>query len=150
MTFKHRFTREIGLLACHCASDGSTNYHVISQPLHDALEEILEELARPRSNWRRIAALCGVKSFIADRAKRADGGKNHFWSKLNGNDGPYSVLDRLAHEAASYAHVVPAGRTEFITTEKGIGRRESDISGSSPTLTLMRQERQWIADHSKQ
>lgn len=147
-TFKQKFKQQVSGLALRCASDGATSRHLISQELHDALAEIEAELRKPRSNWRLIAALCGVKSFIAGKAKRLDGGKNHFWSKIKGENGPYSVLDRLAHEAAYHSNVVPAGGIEYTATPTGIRKRELDISGESPTLTLMRKERDWIAEHA--
>ena len=147
LSFKQDFIRQIKMLMIRCATDGK--YHRVSKDLWAAFEEILAELSKPRTNWSLVAALCGVKSYITDRAKGRDGEVHHFWSKLHGMDGPYRVLDRLAHQAAYRASTLPSGMVEYIGTDTGIVKREADLSGDSPTLNLMRQEWQWIMDHSR-
>ena len=147
LSFKQNFRRQLSLLTMRCASDG--RYHRVSKDLWAAFQEIEAELSKPRTNWRLVAALCGVKSYISDRAKDRDGGVNHFWSRLHGQDGPYRVLDHLAHEAAFHANTLPSGMVEYIGTDRGIAKREADLSGDTPTLNLMRQEQQWINEHSR-
>ena len=133
-SFKQRFIDEVVGLLVRCASDGRS--HSVSQALYDALQEILEELDRPRTNWRLVAALTGVKSWINTGANHKG---NPFWSKLNGvSDGPYLVMDDLHHKACQKVQRLPSGMTEYTAT--GVvrhGEVDTSVSPTSPTLQLI-------------
>ncbi len=154
--FKQQFIEDIDLLALHCASNG--NSHVVSQALHDAIQEIFVEVKRKRTDWDFVAALTAVKSVICSRAKREDGHKNSFWSKDPSPQGPYAVLDRLHHEACSRVCVQPSGETVYLGVEgggivkqdgEGIEEEEGRTSWkNSPTLRLIAKEKAYIREKS--
>ena len=144
-TFKQDFLNSITSLQISISSSG--RYHRASHDLHAALKEIEVELLRPRTNWRLIAALTGVKSYIAGKAKGVDG-VNHFWSRINGPKGPYSVLDGLHFEASFKVNQMPSGMTEF--TANGARSGEVDTSFNSPTLKLIAEEHAAIVEHCRQ
>lgn len=154
-SFKQVFLQEMEVLQLACASNG--NHHVISQPLFDALTEIITEVKRKRTDWDLVAALTAVKSVICSRAKRDDGHKNSFWSKDPSLQGPYAVLDRLHHEACSRVCVQPSGETVYLGVEgggivkqdgEGIEDEEVGASWDSPTLRLIVKEKAYIRERS--
>lgn len=147
-TLKQTFIATMEMLQLKCASDGSQHRHHISQPLCDAMKEIVAELERPRTNWKLVAALTGVKSFIINRAKEPDGNVNHFWSRIS-RDGPYTVLDDLHHRACLHIGKLPSGMmTVFTGTPSGIVMESGEVdtlaSSDSPTLRLIAEERAGI------
>ena len=148
---KQHFLDAITTLQIRVASEG--RYHRASRDLHAALSEIEAELLKPRTNWHLVAALTGVKSYISNRAKDRDGGVNHFWTKIHGQDGPYSVLDTLHHDASWKVNQMPSGGTEYIGTPRGLQVRRGEVdtsaSSSSPTLKLIAEEHAFIVERGR-
>ena len=138
------------MLQIRVASDG--RYHWASRDLHVALTEIETELRRPRTNWHLVAALTGVKSYIAGKRGGPHGSVNHFWSKVHGQDGPYRILDGLHHEASWRVQQMPSGMTESSGGPRGISKREGEVDTSfdSPTLRLIAQEHAAIEERCRQ
>jgi len=136
-TFKHKVTDEVGWLQVRCSSDG--RHHVVSRALWDAMEEIMVELLRPRTNWKLVAALTGVKSWICSGAKASEAGP--FWSKLHGVDGPYYVLDGLHHDVSRKVQQLPSGMSEYTADGARHGGVDTSVSPTSPTLRLIAVER---------
>jgi hypothetical protein len=146
-TFKQKVTDEVGRLQVRCSTDGVV--HLVSSALWNAMEEIMDELLKPRTNWKLIAALTGVKSYISNGPKGPDGLVNHFWSKLVHVDDPYSVLDDLHHRVCRKVRRLPSGMTEVTTMGSRHGEVDTSVSSTSPTLSLIAQEREANAAWAK-
>jgi hypothetical protein len=100
----------------------------ITPALKDALVELIDALEA--GNFSKAARLAGVKSYI--------GGMHDVFGEKGTK--LYSYLDGLAFDLSMKTHQIPPGMAKF--TADGV--QIASVEGDSPTLALMRKERDEI------
>lgn len=152
-SFKRRFIDEVTALLCSVSVTPEPGQTLVSQPLHDAIGEIQDEVDKARTNWHLTAALTGVKSHIVSIEPGRTVGAP-FWAEERAEDEPsvYAILDGLHFRAAMRANVMPSGLSAYVATTDGIrvqhGEVDTDASPTSPTLRLIAEERTRIEAES--
>lgn len=136
------FAAEVAELRNMVADTPTPGRILISRELAEAIDEITAACAAPAPDWRLIAALTGVKSYIG--GSPADCPDTlHFWEDLpDGYEGetPYGFLDALHFEAAQLAGVMPSGLSTFTATGAQHGRVDTEANTDSPTLRRIAEE----------
>jgi hypothetical protein len=119
---------------------------LVSPALRAAIEESIP--VAMRGDWRRLAALLRVKSYICGvEGIPSEDFEEPFWEDTTrfpeGEPTVYGTLDSLQFHAAMRAGTMPAGMTMYGVTERGAGvvsrPPDHDAEDPSPTIRLMRE-----------
>jgi hypothetical protein len=119
---------------------------LVSPALKAAIEESIPVAVR--GDWRRLAALLRVKSYICGvEGIPSEDFEEPFWEDTTrfpeGEPTVYGTLDSLQFHAAMRAGTMPAGMTVFGVGERGVGvvgrPPDHDADDPSPTIRLMRE-----------
>lgn len=135
MSPKQRFLSKLthlrSLLTTNWESDGVR----VTEAVVVAVDEVLHELRKSRSDWYLVATLLSCKSYLCgallpDEPFCEDNPHNQ--GVLGEGVTVYSILDSLQFKAAMTANVMPAGMTMYSAERKAEERYPR--SGDSPTL----------------
>ena len=123
----------------HLRSLLTTDWHGegvrVTEAVVTAVDEVLVELRKPRTDWYLVATLLACKSYVCgamfpDEPFCEDNPHNQ--GVLGEGVTVYSILDSLQFRAAMLANVMPAGMVAYTVEGKEEERYPRD--GDSPTL----------------
>lgn len=135
MTPKQRFVERLGELRSGLTTDWQGEGVRVTEAVVLAVDEVLAELHKPRSDWYVIATLLTAKSYLCgallpDEPFCEDRGHNE--QVLGEGVSVYSTLDGLQFRAATFANVMPAGMVAY--TAAGKEEELYPRDGDSPTM----------------
>jgi len=136
------FAAEVAELQGLVADTPTPGRIIISSALMEAIAEIAAAVAAPVPDWRLIAALTGVKSYIGGPPAKCPNTR-HFWDDTPEDyegESPYGILDALHFEAAQIVGVLPSGLSTFTATGAKHGRVDTGAGTGSPTLQRIAEE----------
>lgn len=135
MAPKQRVQQRLEHLRSLLTTDWKSDAARVTEAVVAALDEVLAEVSKPRSDWHLVAALLSCKSYICGAL--VDGepfceDRDHNEAVLGEGDSVYSILDGLQFRAAMLAHSLPAGMTVYSAN----GKQEEAYArdGDSPTM----------------
>lgn len=135
MTAKQTFVQNLEELRAALTTDWQADGVRGTDAVVTAVEEVLTELRKSRSNWYRVATLLTCKSYLCGSMLQGEPfceDRDHNEAVLGEGVSVYSILDGLQFRAAILAGRMPAGMTAYTAD----GKEEEDYprDGDSPTM----------------
>lgn len=135
MTPKQRFIERLEDLRSRLTTDWQGDGVRVTEAVAIAVDEVLAELHRSRSNWYLIATLLSSKSYLCGALVEEE----PFCEDLENNRevvgegvSVYTIMDGLQFRAALLAGVMPAGMTAY--TAAGKEEEQYPHDGDSHTM----------------